>query len=93
MGNWAFFQLGNFIAYKAARAGMGVIAVDPRNTSRTCPACGHCDKANRKSQSLFLCLDCGFSANADFVASVNIARKGEEARGLVNVPKVATVYG
>ena len=26
-------------------------AVDPRNTSRTCSVCGHCEKANRKSQA------------------------------------------
>ena len=94
MGNWAFFQLGQFIVYKAKRVGLPTVFVDPRNTSRTCSACGHCDKANRKSQSCFLCLQCGFQANADVNASVNIARKGLETRGVnVRHPKVAPACG
>jgi IS605 OrfB family transposase len=76
LGNWAFHQLGEFIGYKAARAGIPVVFVDPRNTSRTCPACGHCDKANRKSQSQFKCLRCGRVANADTNAALNIAARG-----------------
>jgi putative transposase len=86
MGNWAFSQLGQFVVYKAKMAGLPVTLVDPRNTSRTCRACGHCEKANRKSQSQFLCLHCGFQANADANASANIARKGLEARAAVNGP-------
>ncbi len=53
--SWSFQQLRNFIEYKAKQAGVQVIAVDPHNTSRTCPCCGHIDKANRKTQSKFLC--------------------------------------
>jgi len=90
MGDWAFFQLASFVTYKARRAGIPVIFVDPRNTSRTCSACGHCAKENRKSQSQFLCLQCGFQANADRNASANIARKGLETRATVRTPKVAT---
>lgn len=86
MGNWAFDQLRQFVTYKAQAAGVTVYEVDPRNTSRTCSSCGYCDKANRKSQSVFLCLECGFSANADVNASANIARKGLEARGNVTCP-------
>ena len=55
LGNWGFDQLRNFIEYKARRAGVRVVAVDPRNTSRTCSACGYCDKHNRKSQACFQC--------------------------------------
>ena len=85
MGNWAFDQLKQFVVYKARRACVPVIFVDPRNTSRTCHACGYCDKTNRKSQAQFLCLQCGLSMNADSNASKNI-----EARGrLVSVPIVA----
>ena len=89
MGNWAFYELGNFIAYKAKRVGLPTIFVDPRNTSRTCSECGHCDKANRKSQSCFLCLKCGFQTNADYNAARNIACKGLETRANVRAPKVA----
>jgi len=46
--NWAYAQLRTFIVYKAKLVGVPVIFVDPRGTSRTCSACGHCEKANRK---------------------------------------------
>ncbi len=83
LGNWSFFQLLQMIEYKARRAGIPVVLVDPRNTSRTCSACGYCDKHNRKSQSKFKCLECGFELNADRNAALNIASK---ARGTVTCP-------
>jgi IS605 OrfB family transposase len=73
---WSFFQLRAFLEYKAALLGIPVIAVDPRNTSRTCSACGHCEKANRVSQSEFKCRHCDYSTNADFNAARNIAARG-----------------
>jgi len=88
--SWAFFQLRQFLSYKAAWAGVPVLLVDPRNTSRTCSACGHCEKANRRSQAEFLCQRCGFAANADFNAAVNISRK---ERAAVNRPMAATPAG
>jgi IS605 OrfB family transposase len=73
--SWAFFQLRQYVSYKAAQSGVPVHLVDPRNTSRTCSVCGHCEKANRKSQESFLCQRCGFAANADYNAAINISRK------------------
>jgi IS605 OrfB family transposase len=72
LSGWSFHQLRGFIAYKAADAGIPVMLVDPRNTSRTCSVCGHCEKANRKSQAEFECRHCGYSANADWNAALNI---------------------
>jgi IS605 OrfB family transposase len=69
---WAFHQLWRFIAYKAALAGIPVIAVDPRNTSRICSECGHCEKRNRKSRDEFECRHCGFACGADKNAARNI---------------------
>ena len=74
--SWSFHQLRAFVEYKARLAGVVVVAVDPRNTSRTCPACGCVDKRNRPSQSKFLCVACGFSGLADHIAAGNIARRG-----------------
>ncbi|MFV9503974.1 MAG: RNA-guided endonuclease InsQ/TnpB family protein [Oscillochloridaceae bacterium umkhey_bin13] len=71
--SWAFRQLRSFIAYKAAQAGVMVVAVNPRNTSRTCAVCGHCEKANRTDQAHFRCRSCGHTAAADTNAAVNIA--------------------
>jgi len=84
--SWSFFQLRAFLAYKAILAGVPVVLVDPRNTSRTCHKCGHCEKKNRKSQSEFVCRSCGHSAGADFNAACNIA-----ARGVVNLPMVSSL--
>ena len=72
--SWAFFQLRAFIAYKAALAGVPVRYVSPRDTSRTCSQCAHCEQANRVSQAEFLCRSCGFAAPADWNAAVNISR-------------------
>jgi putative transposase len=72
--SWAFFQLRFFLSYKAALAGVPLHLVDPRNTSRTCSQCGHCEKANRKSQASFVCQSCGFADNADRNAARNISR-------------------
>jgi len=84
LGNWAFADLAAKIAYKAAEVGVPVIFVDPRNTSRTCSRCGHCEKANRKSQSQFLCLKCGFETNADKNAALNIEARADLSGGLLS---------
>ena len=57
-------------------AGVRVVCVNPAYTSQTCSQCGHCEKANRKSQAQFLCVSCGFSAHADLNAAVNIPPGG-----------------
>jgi IS605 OrfB family transposase len=72
--NWSFAQLRSFLSYKAALAEVPLQTVDPRYTSRTCSACGHCTKENRKSQSSFQCVSCGYRCNADVNAAVNISR-------------------
>ncbi|MEU0397992.1 transposase [Streptomyces sp. NPDC006208] len=61
---------------KAESAGREVIAVDPRNTSRTCPECGHTAKENRPTQETFHCVACGHQAHADTVAALNVLRAG-----------------
>jgi putative transposase len=72
---WAFHQLRFFLTYKCADAGLPLVAVDPRNTSRTCPACGCVDKRNRKSQARFRCIQCGCSGHADVFAACEIASR------------------
>jgi putative transposase len=69
------------IDYKAESAGREVIAVDPRNTSRTCSGCGHVSAGNRHG-AVFRCQNCGHEAHADVNAAENILRAGR-ARQLV----------
>lgn len=71
--NWSYFELQNMIKYKAEREGIEVIFIDPKNTSRTCPSCGHISADNRLTQQKFECTECKFSDNADFVGAKNIA--------------------
>lgn len=74
--SWAFYQLRQFITYKAKLAGIPVILIDPVYTSQTCNKCGHCEKSNRKNQAEFCCKKCGHSNNADWNAARNIRDKG-----------------
>jgi IS605 OrfB family transposase len=81
--SWSFWQLRFFLTYKAALAGVPLHVVDPRNTSRTCAVCQHCEKANRKSQAQFLCKKCGHSDNADRNAAINISRAEQVKQPIV----------
>jgi putative transposase len=73
MSKWSFGELRGFIEYKANLAGVPVVPVDPRNTSRTCPKCGHIEEGNRPTRGLFLCRSCGHFDHADVVGATNIA--------------------
>lgn len=85
--SWSFHQLRLFIAYKAKIEGIEVIPVDPRNTSRTCFECGHCEKANRKSRDTFSCKSCGHTEDADYNAAKNIKNVA------VNLRTVSALFG
>ena len=79
MSKWSFAELRGFTEYKAKLAGVPVIAVDPRNTSRTCPECGHIDRGNRLVRGIFLCRQCGHFDHADVVGAINIASAAKVA--------------
>ena len=49
-------------------------SVEPKYTSQTCPRCGNVDKGNRDGV-LFRCTSCGYEANADLNASINILNR------------------
>ncbi|MBI3962941.1 MAG: IS200/IS605 family element transposase accessory protein TnpB [Deinococcus sp.] len=93
---WPYHLLRHYLEYKAAWRGIRVVAVDPHDTSKTCPRCGCREKANRKTQRLFQCVACGFQHNADAVASWNIAQRagsmgmGHQAStsGFVTCPRI-----
>ena len=71
--NWSYFELQTMIEYKAKRAGIKVVKVDPYHTSQTCSACGHYEEGQR-SQRVFKCKSCGETFDADHNAALNIAR-------------------
>lgn len=84
MAGWSFHQLRSFVTYKAERAGIPVVLVDPAHTSQQCAECGYVDPKNRRSQAEFSCLRCGHVAHADVNAARNI-----RARALVMAPQGA----
>jgi putative transposase len=47
--------------------------INPALTSQRCSACGRVDRGSRESQAVFRCTACGFTANADVNAAINIA--------------------
>jgi putative transposase len=71
-----WFEFRRQLEYKLAWNGGQLIVVPPRNTSRTCPCCGHVAKENRVSQARFACVACGFEENADRVGAINVLRAG-----------------
>lgn len=71
-----WFEFRRQLEYKQVWLGGDVLAVPPRNTSRTCPACGHLSADNRQTQAKFACMDCGYENNADVVGAINILNRG-----------------
>lgn len=73
---WGLFL--EILHAKAESAGRTVVAVDPRNTSRTCPRedCGHVAAENRTTQAKFQCVRCGYTQHADVVGAINVLRAG-----------------
>ncbi|MEV1170604.1 transposase [Nonomuraea sp. NPDC049784] len=84
--SWAFAQMIEFTRYKAARAGIAFILVDPAYTSQACPQCGCTTKANRPARGRFLCTRCGLAGHADHIAARNIAARGAAGWAAVNQP-------
>ena len=89
LNSWSFYQLQAFIGYKARRAGVPVVVIDARNTSRRCPLCGHAAKANRPNRDTFACRGCGLAGAADQVAAVNVRDRARTTWAFVNTPHVA----
>src|SRR5208283_4011546 len=71
---WAEFR--GMLEYKQHWRGGLTLAVPPQHTSQKCPVCGFVHADNRKSQAVFRCINCGYTANADHVAAINILAAG-----------------
>jgi putative transposase len=81
--SWAFYQLRQFLAYKAQDAGVPVVLVDPAYTSKTCHRCR--ERGHRQALK-FSCTRCGVF-DADYNAALNIATAG----AAVTPPEHATL--
>jgi len=72
----SFSEFRRLLEYKGQLYGCKIVAVPAAYTSQRCSACGHVEKGNRTSQAEFCCLSCGFEANADLNAAINILVAG-----------------
>ena len=88
-----FYELRQAIGWAQKKTGGELCLVDPRNTSRTCPHCGHVSADNRRTQARFHCVCCGFTANADTVGAINVMRKGRTKKaGEQSSPVLPSVH-
>ena len=78
--NWAFYQLRQYVQYKAAIAGIWVLFVNPRYTSKTCARCHHVhpeeSKKSYRRDERYKCGNCGWEHNADINAGIVISQLG-----------------
>ncbi|WP_243714924.1 RNA-guided endonuclease InsQ/TnpB family protein [Actinomadura bangladeshensis] len=86
LSTWPFHQLGTAIAYKARRAEVPFLEVDPAYTWQTCPRCGHVARGNRPSRDHFCCRRCGLAGSADHIAAVNVRQRARTAWVFVSMP-------
>lgn len=77
---WSYYELQQFIEYKAKERGIEVKYINPEYTSQRCSSCGHIAEGNRVNQAEFQCTLCGYKTNADFNAAKNIALPDIEKR-------------
>lgn len=74
--SWAFYQLEQFLAYKAHERRSEVLKVSARYTSQRCPKCGSIDKTNRHHHTHEYVCQCGYRSNDDRVGAMNIQLLG-----------------
>lgn len=71
---WA--QFVNILRQKAEEAAVRVIAVDPRNTTQACSSCGALPEVKKKLSDRVHSCPCGYTADRDVNAALNILHLG-----------------
>lgn len=75
--SWAFYQLEQFLFYKAELTCSIVVKVDAHYTSQRCPKCGMIDKDARNHVTHeYYCKHCGYRSNDDRIGAMNIQLLG-----------------
>ena len=64
---------------KAEKRGVLVIIVEPNGTSSICPDCG--SKLRENGSRVLKCRNCGFEADRDTIAVLNIEKKASSRWG------------
>ena len=77
--NWS--RLMTRLKDKMDANGGRLVIVPAAYTSQTCHQCGHVASKNRDSQAVFHCVECGYKANADVNAAMNILSRALDKTG------------
>lgn len=86
---WAWYELQQFVEYKAQANGINVVYVNPAYSSQVC---SKCDCLGFRHKHLFKCSNCGSYQHSDCNAAINLLKLGESvvsSTAPVNVPMVA----
>lgn len=91
-----WYKLEQYTRYKAKRLGSLLVKISPQFSSQECADCSHIHAANRVSQALFVCQQCGNRDNADHNAALVLKKRaikllkhsGSElsAKGVLSLP-------
>lgn len=77
--SWAFYQLEQFLTYKAHLNNCEVVEVSAKYTSQRCPKCGVIKKDNRNhGKHEYRCANCGYRSNDDRIGAMNIQLLGTQ---------------
>lgn len=75
---WSFYQLEQFLTYKAHMQQSEVLQVSALYTSQRCPKCGIVCKSNRNHhEHTYHCRNCGYQSNDDRIGAMNIQELGK----------------
>ena len=78
---WGSFL--NMLQYKAEGAGTVLVKVDPRKTTQMCSQCQHIPEVKLTLKDrVYVCEKCGFTADRDYNAALNILRLGLSRQAL-----------
>ena len=75
--SWSFYQLEQFLKYKAQETGSEVLKVSAKYTSQRCPVCGRIHKQSRDHNRHLYSCPCGYKSNDDRVGAMNIQNLGK----------------
>jgi IS605 OrfB family transposase len=90
LNRWSFYQLRQFLTYKASLNGVKLVVIPPAYTSQTCSVCKHIGtkKSSFRKGKKFACRNCGNVSDADLNAAHNIAAWGVA----INAPEKSTMF-
>ncbi|MGY6767239.1 RNA-guided endonuclease TnpB family protein [Ligilactobacillus salivarius] len=77
--SWTFYQLEQFLTYKAHLNNSEVVEVSAKYTSQRCPKCRVIKKDNRNhGKHEYHCINCDYRSNDDRIGAINIQLLGTQ---------------